>query len=655
MLRRQISGERQQGKTMCGIAGFVLKEGWPEASLRSRVSAMNTAIRHRGPDGEGVWTEPEAGVAFAQRRLAIVDLTDTGAQPMVSHSGRLVMTYNGEIYNFRELRRDLERSGVVFRGTSDSEVLLEAWDRWGEDRTLTALNGMFAIAIWDRRERHLTLARDHFGIKPLLWFQTEEGLFFASELKALLKDASCPRAIDPASVNAVLRHGNVPAPWTILSGVSKVEPGTVLSWKPGREPTLRRFWTPLKSMIEGERSPSDLPVSQIVDEAESLIGDAVERQMIADVPLGAFLSGGIDSSLVVALMQKRSGRRVETFTIGFEEPGWDESPHAAAVAEHLGTRHHTLMTSGHAALELAPDIADIYDEPFADSSQLPTTLLCRMVRKHVTVALSGDGGDETFSGYERYGWGASLAAHQKRIPYFARSMLAAVGGVVPARLTSHVAGLAGKRGDHLGHKLQRALDLQATRQFADGYRQLLSLTTKPASLSQADQEHHPAAYGNADIGALHSVLSQMRTIDALSYLPDDILVKVDRASMSVGLEVRVPLLDHRVWGWAATIPDKKHRSGPKGKTILRAVLDRHVPMRLIDRPKSGFAVPLAWWLRRDLRDWAESLLPDNSNAFLDAAAVQRLWRAHLAGHHDHAPVLWSILMLESWRRSAFHA
>jgi asparagine synthase (glutamine-hydrolysing) len=640
---------------MCGIAGLMLSRPASGEALAARVGAINTALAHRGPDGEGVWTEPEACVALAQRRLAIVDLSPTGAQPMLSASGRFAMTYNGEIYNFRELRRELASEGARFRGTSDSEVLIEAWDRWGPTRTLDSLNGMFAIAMFDRRERTLTLARDRLGIKPLLWLKNGEGLFFASELKALAKDAACPREIDQAAVAAYLRHGCVPAPWTILKGVRKLEPGVALTFGArGDEPEERRFWSPGTAALAGQEAPSAASFEALADKGEALVADAVERQMIADVPLGAFLSGGVDSSLVAALMQRMAGRQVDTFTIGFEEAAWDESPHAAAVASHIGTRHHTLMTSGRAALDVAVQMGCVYDEPFADSSQIPTTLLARMVRKHVTVALSGDGGDETFAGYQRYGWGLKLAAAQARVPGRLRSLAAAGVSALPMAVLDKAAALAGKGGAHAGHKAKRAARLAAAPDFLSGYRQFLSLTTDPAALLAAPEEHRPAAYAPATTAAIRDPLTRMQLTDALSYLPDDILTKTDRASMSAGLEVRVPLLDHRIWEFGMRLPADLRRKGGTGKALLKAILARHVPPALTERPKAGFAVPLAQWLRGDLRAFAEPLLAQpalEAAGVFNVAAVRALWAQHLAGRHDYGPVLWAILMLQSWREN----
>ncbi|MGL4636262.1 MAG: asparagine synthase (glutamine-hydrolyzing) [Beijerinckiaceae bacterium] len=635
---------------MCGIAGFALTNGGNRQALTRRALAMNTAIAHRGPDGDGIWVDEAAGVALAQRRLAIVDLSETGAQPMISASGRFVITYNGEIYNFQELRAELEQKGVQFRGTSDTEVLLEGWAQWGADALLPRLNGMFAFAVWDRDERQLTLVRDAFGIKPLLWFQTGEGFFFGSELKALAVDKACPKQVDSASVAALLRNGNVPAPWTIYQGVHKLMPGTVLRWRAGEEPEVRSWWSPLEAARAGQTASDRLSFEEAVDQGETLISDAVQRQMVADVPLGAFLSGGIDSSLVAALMQKQSARKVDTFTIGFEEPEWDEAPHAQAVAKHLGTNHHTLQTSGREALALVDEIGGIYDEPFADSSQLPTLLLSRMVRKHVTVALSGDGGDETFAGYARHGWGLKLARYQAAVPQRLRQSLSSSVNALPTALLDKAAGLIGHGNSHAGHKIKRVLRMGAANNFSDGYRQMTSLTVDPAGLLHLANEHKPIGFSAASTAGLDNPLSRMQMMDVMSYLPDDILVKVDRASMSVGLEVRVPLLDHRIWEWAMRLPVQYRRDGGNGKRLLRAILARHVPPALFERPKTGFAVPLARWLRTDLRDWAEALLSPRAleDRGVNSASVHALWKAHQSGTEDHAPVLWSILMLQSW-------
>jgi asparagine synthase (glutamine-hydrolysing) len=636
---------------MCGIAGFLLPEAGSKPALEARVRAMNQAIAHRGPDGDGIWIDGDAGIALAQRRLAIIDLSPTGAQPMMSASGRFVITYNGEIYNYRELRQELEAIGVVLRGTSDTEVLLEAWECFGQSKILRRLNGMFALAVWDRKERSLTLARDGFGIKPLYVLEQDSGVFFGSELKALRADRDCPRDMDKAAVTAYLRHGYVPAPWTILKGVRKLLPGTMLTIKVGQASRTERYWSPQTSVRVSRADVDNTSEDQLITEGEALITDAVRRQMMADVPLGAFLSGGVDSSLVAALMQRETGRKVDTFTIGFAEQRWDESPHAEAVAAHLGTRHHTLRTSGREALDLVNDIAGIYDEPFADSSQLPTLLLSRLVRNHVTVALSGDGGDETFGGYQRYGWGLNLDK-ASAVPAPLRQIGAAAAGAIPTALLNRVLGGSGRM--HAGHKAQRLAAIAAKSDVYERYRGLLSLTLQPEMLVQNAEEYDPSeGLMDDDWRSIADPLQRMQVIDAQSYMPDDILVKVDRASMSVGLEVRVPLLDTRIWEWAAALPRHMRIREGRGKHCLRAILDRHVPRQLIDRPKQGFAVPMADWLRTDLRDWAESLLSPGhlaQSGLWQEKAVAGLWQAHLSGTHDHAPVLWAILCLERWRK-----
>ncbi|MFM9973295.1 MAG: asparagine synthase (glutamine-hydrolyzing) [Beijerinckiaceae bacterium] len=640
---------------MCGIAGLILRRLPSDEVLRERVSAMSAAVAHRGPDGAGLWSDPQAGIALAHRRLAILDLLETGAQPMVSASGRLVMSYNGEIYNFREIRQTLQQEGIRFRGTSDSEVLLEAWDRWGSARVLPMLNGMFAIAIWDREARSLTLARDHFGVKPLLWHDCEDGFFFASELKALRRDPACPKEIDPASLKAFLRHGAVPAPWTILRNVRKLEPGSVLHWQQGQKPKVERYWSPVTAILTGQADPHQGSFAEIAGEGERLIGDSVERQMVSDVQIGAFLSGGIDSSLVASFMQQRSSSPIDTFTIGFEEQAFDEAPHAAAIARHLGTRHHTLQTSAREALALAAQIADVYDEPFADSSQLPTLLLSRLVRKHVTVALSGDGGDETFGGYQRYAWGHSLARYQDSLPGLIRRTLAQASALLPVSILDPVARRLFAAGQHPGRNLQRALSLGAAPDFVSGYRQFLALMTDQAACTRIRDEHQSEGYDASVTAGIDDLLGRMRTIDAVSYLPDDILVKVDRASMSVGLEMRVPLLDRTLWEWTARISSLHLGRGAEGKRLLKTILGKSVPETLFQRPKKGFAVPLAAWLCGELRPFAESLLAPTSLAetgYFDADAIQKLWARHLDGREDHSPFLWAVMMFEAWRHNS---
>jgi asparagine synthase (glutamine-hydrolysing) len=630
---------------MCGIAGLMLAGPHDGKRLIDRAAAMSRGVAHRGPDGEGVWVDPDAGVALAHRRLAIIDLTDAGAQPMISGSGRHAIVYNGELYNFRELRSELAAQGVGFKGASDTEVLLEAWERWGAERTLGKLNGMFAFAVFDRKERRLTLARDPFGIKPLLWFRTGEGLFFASELKGLEREPTCPRDIDLDAVAALLGNGCIPAPATIYRNVGKLEPGSLLTFDATGDLSITRYWSPLDAAQDGGAVPPGASFADLVDETERVASDAVTRQMIADVPFGAFLSGGVDSSLVLALMQRNSSRPVDAFTIGFEEIRWDESAAAAKIADRLGARHHILRASGADALALATETAAAYDEPFADSSQIPTLMLCRMTRRHVTMALSGDGGDEVFAGYQRYGWGLTLTRLRKVLPQGLReAAFAAAGFAAP---------LGGRR----GHKLARAAEITAAQDLLAGYQGFLAGNLSPGAFLLSPDAQPARAMQDARLRGLDP-LTMFQCADASSYLPDDILVKVDRASMSVGLEVRVPLLDVRLWRLGMSTPPHWRRRKDKGKLLLRAVLERYVPAELFDRPKQGFALPLADWLRGPLRGFAADLLSSRGfreSGVFSLTAVDRVWKRHLSGREDHSALIWSILMYAAWSDRTLHA
>jgi asparagine synthase (glutamine-hydrolysing) len=625
---------------MCGISGLILKQPAPEPELRHRIAAMTDALAHRGPDGDGLWLDAARGMALGQRRLAIIDLSDAGAQPMHSASGKLVVTYNGEIYNFRALRAKLEALGHVFRGYSDSEVLIEHWDRFGAEATLAAISGMYAIAVLDRQDGSLTLARDPFGIKPLSYHDGSQCFAFASEVRALAAAPGVTKDTDPASIIDLLTLGYVAAPRSILSSIRKLQPGHMLR----READGRVASLPFHQVLDAFRQPvaTDMSFDRAVEAVASKLSASVEAQLVSDVPLGSFLSGGIDSSLVTALAHKASGG-MHSFTIGFEEARWDEASFAEAIAQHLGTRHDTFRVNGRMALDLAMEMAAIYDEPFADSSQIPTVLLCRMVRQAVTVALSGDGGDEGFGGYQRYDWGLKLAAYRKALPGPLRRGAAGLGRVLPE-------GSAGAQ------KLRRALMLGAPKHFPESYRGLLAIHPAPLDLIRPEARHLAApvaAYEDQTTAFMTDTLSRMRAIDSLSYLPDDILVKVDRASMSCGLEVRVPMLDPDLWQLSAALPSSLHRANGKGKAILRAILARHVPPALFERPKAGFAVPLADWLRGPLRSFMNDLLESralNDHAVLDPGAVRALRDRHVTSAENHAPALWSVMMLLAWER-----
>jgi asparagine synthase (glutamine-hydrolysing) len=633
---------------VCGIAGFLARgEGFAAAELEPSVARMAETLRHRGPDSSGTWVDAAAGIALGHRRLAIVDLTPDGAQPMLSACGRFVIAFNGEIYNFRELRRDLEAEGARFRGRSDTEVLLEAIARWGTGEALRRANGMLALAVWDRRDRVLDLARDRLGKKPLYWGRFGDGIFFGSELKALRAHPRFRGEIDRDALAHLVRYSYVPAPASIFRGVHKLEPGTWLRIPaaPGAPlPAASVFWSAREAAERGarERFPGD------AREAESalhdLLADAVERRMISDVPLGALLSGGIDSPTVVALMQRRSSGPVRTFTIGFREKAFDEAAPARAVAAHLGTDHTELTVTPQDALEVIPRLPVLYDEPFADTSQIPTYLVARMARGHVTVALSGDGGDELFAGYRRYfrclarwRWLARAPAGLRRGA--ARVLAGAAAAGWPLGAPAAV-GRLGRVGEQLAAASLEDLFVRASARCPEVGRFV------PGGASPDGLLHAPERWAELD-----EPLERMMYLDLAGNLPEDILTKVDRASMGVSLEVRCPLLDHRVVELAWRFPPEWKARGGEGKWILRRVLERYVPRELFDRPKQGFGVPLAAWLRGPLREWAEGLLDPQrlrDEGHLDASAVREVWSQHLAGWRDHRLLLWNLLSFEAW-------
>ncbi|EWY41338.1 asparagine synthase [Skermanella stibiiresistens SB22] len=640
---------------MCGICGFVEPTG--RRQLSGLVRAMSDTLAHRGPDGDGVWTDDATGVAFGHRRLAIVDLSPLGRQPMESSDGRLVLTYNGEIYNHRELRAELEAAGHRFRGQSDTEVLVEACALWGVERTARRLIGIFALALWDKAVRRLILVRDQLGVKPLYWGRiggpgASGGLMFASELKALRAHPGWSPELDRGALAAYFRFNYVPEPHTIYRGVSKLPPGSILTWEPGGEPAISRYWD-MRAIAR--TAPRERDPAEAVAELEELLGDAIGRQMVADVPLGAFLSGGIDSSTVVALMRARSGRPVRTFSIGFDVAGYDEATHAKAVAAHLGTDHTELYVGREHIQNVIPTLPDLFDEPFADSSQIPTFLVSEMTRRHVTVALSGDGGDELFAGYHRYFWADAARRRLERMPRALRDLAAGGLSSLSEGAWDRVFGLvpAGVRPERAGGRMLKLAELLAASGPDEVYRGLLSHWDPPEDIVRGASEPRGLPWDRSIAGEIPDFVRRMQFVDTMTYLPDDILAKVDRASMAVGLEARVPLLDHRVVEFAAGLPaDLKIRDG-QGKWLLRQVLYRHVPRELVERPKMGFSVPLDGWLRGPLRDWAEDLLDERSleeGGVLDPAPIRRRWAEHVEGRRDHQDKLWGVLMFQAWRR-----
>jgi len=643
---------------VCGIAGLVNPNGaGGEIALQTSITAMTRSLEHRGPDDEGLWLHAERGVALGHRRLSIVDLSPAGHQPMVSANGRFVIAYNGEIYNHQETRKELEALRVSFRGTSDTEVILESCATWSLEKTLPRLNGMFAFALWDRQEGVLKLVRDRLGIKPLYWARFGRFFLFGSELKALRAAPGWTPKIRPDAIAAYMRHGYIPAPHTIYEGVHKLEAGMVLTLDThaSTEPSFSRFWDLREVVRRGSAQRHEPGSTALVDELDALLRDAVGRRMIADVPLGAFLSGGVDSSLVAALMQAQSPVPVKTYTIGFEQQRYDEAPYARAVAQHLGTAHTELYVSPQDALAVVPELSKWFDEPFADSSQIPTLLVSRLTRQHVTVALSGDGGDELFTGYQRYFWHEQLQTWFDRVPRSARRAAALGLRSLNPRVRDAIIRTLPKKlqGAVTGARIEKLTDVLSASDPAALYQQIVSLWQNPNALVLGGVEAKGRLWERNLTDGLNPLFESPQLIDTLTYLPDDILTKVDRASMAVALEARVPLIDFRVVEFAWRLPLTMKVNNGRGKSILRDVLARYVPDRLIDRPKMGFGVPMAEWLRGPLRGWAEDLLNPSAignQGLLDRALVAQMWNSHLAGQNHQTDRLWTILMLQSWLR-----
>ncbi len=641
---------------MCGITGFWTDRPPGADAAAVTVRAMAERLRHRGPDDDGTWTTTDGAVALAHRRLAIVDLSPAGHQPMRSTSGRYELIFNGEIYNHLALRADL--GDRPWRGHSDTETLLAGFERWGMEDTLHKAVGMFAMALWDRELRRLSLARDRMGEKPLYYGCVGGTLLFASELKAFKAYPGFAPSIDPSAVALLLRHNYIPAPYSIYEGIFKLPPATLLHIDhPQRLSVPQPYWS-LRQVVEhGQRNPFIGSDIEATDALEQRLDDAIALQRVADVPLGAFLSGGVDSSVIVALMQRQSNTPVRTFTIGFHEPRYNEAEHAKAVARHLGTDHTELYVSGQQALDIVPRLPTLYCEPFSDSSQIPTFLVSQMARQHVTVSLSGDAGDELFGGYTRYDTAKQLWSRISRLPGPLRSIAGqAIQALSPAvwdsigRLAWPLLG-RGPLPDRLGdraHKLAEMLQVRSREAF---YRNLNSHQPWPLRVVPGAREYATAMNTASLWPAQDSFDERMMFIDQISYLPDDILVKVDRAAMGVGLETRVPMLDHRVVEFAWQLPLHLKRRDGVGKWLLREVLYRHVPRALIDRPKTGFGVPLSEWLRGPLRDWAENLLDARrlrEQGLLDVAYVRRLWHQQIEGQREWMYLLWDVLMLQAW-------
>lgn len=660
------------GQSVCGITGFV------DSSLSSlsphTINAMTWAIAHRGPDDSGSWLQEKFGIAFGHTRLSIVDLSPLGHQPMASISSRFVMVFNGEIYNFQELSRTLTKLGHTFRGHSDTEVMLAAFEEWGIPASVEKFIGMFACAVWDEKCQLLYLIRDRIGKKPL-YYGWHAGLFlFGSELKSILAHPKCTPEIDRDALDKMLRLGYVPTPWSIYKNIYKLVPGTILVIPPERFATQssdfsqfpdeitksfkpQRYWSLAQVARQGVANPFEGTEEEAAQELEKLLTDAVGIRMIADVPLGAFLSGGIDSSAVVALMQTQSSRPVRTFSIGFNEKEYNEAVHARVVAEHLGTEHTELYLSPEDAINVVPLLPQIYDEPFGDSSQIPTYLVSKICREHVAVGLSGDGGDELFCGYERYAWAERAWSMLRYLPNSPKNSFAKylnsqsdsfydkwssrLSPFLPKSLHFH-------NPAHKAYTLGRILKFENRAQFYQG---MMSHWSADDSLVKGVGRDGVINGARTQRPEMPNFLSEMMYVDMETYLPDDILVKVDRASMAVALETRAPLLDHRVIEFSGRIPVKFKTDATLTKKVLRRIVHRFVPKSMVERPKMGFAVPIDRWLRSELRDWAENLISTTKleeQGYLNPAPIRNRWAQHLSGAHRWEHSLWNVLMFQAW-------
>lgn len=651
---------------MCGLAGFLQQSTLGDGAVR-HLSRMTSAISYRGPDSVGTWTDPDAGFALGHRRLAIVDLSDAGHQPMQSHSGRYVIAFNGEIYNHADLRTQLEQNGQapVWRGKSDTETLAAGFDAWGISNTICRTVGMFAIAVWDRHQRVLTLVRDRLGEKPLYYGWQGEGkhrtFLFGSQLKALSAHPACGNVIDRNAIVQLMRHGYVGESNAIYAGMTKLPAGAMASMSVEKpEPCVTRYWSGADVARTAAKTRRSGSQNDTIAALEELLLDAVKRQMLADVPLGAFLSGGIDSSLIVALMQRQSSRPIKTFSIGFHDPRYNEAEFAKRVAAHLGTEHVELYVGDDDLRNVVPKLPSIFDEPFADSSQIPTFLVAQLARSEVTVALSGDGGDELFCGYDRYRQGAKLMRAVRALPHALRAALSGTVRGVPQRFLDAVADpfvavASGK--ERNGQRLHRLADYFASRSLEDLHRKLVSRWRFPTEVVIGG--HEASFFDSPDRAGLHDLTDaeQMMHYDMLNYLPDDILTKVDRASMANSLECRAPFLDHRVVEFAWSLPADMKDGAAQSKWALRQILYKHVPRDLVDRPKMGFEAPVSAWLRGPLRDWAEALLATDvveSDGYLDSRILRQKWSEHLSERCNWGLQLWNVLMFQSWLRHNRH-
>ena len=644
---------------MCGIAGFLSGNQDDWRSVDTIAASMGHAIIHRGPDDSGVWASPEENVCLVQRRLSIVDLSDAGHQPMHSASGRYTLVFNGEIYNHQTLRIELEQSNLApdWRGRSDTETIVACFDAFGLETALCKFVGMFAIAVFDRNTNSLFLARDRMGEKPLYYGTQQNRSFFASELKSIKAHPGFRPQVNRDALCLYLRHNYIPAPYSVYTDINKLRPGYYVNLSAGSDPIC--YWSFDAIVEQGKSVPYTGGDQEIIDHFDDILRSAVGLQMQADVPLGAFLSGGIDSSLIVALMQEQSVSKIKTFSIGFKDERFNEAPYAKAVSQHIGTDHRELYVEGRQALDVIPKLPSIYDEPFSDSSQIPTFLVSELARAHVKVSLSGDAGDELFAGYNRYLWGDSVQRKLGALPFSVRGLAAKIAtslapktwdGLLKAPLAIAPQSL---RFQNPGDKIHKMAGILRANDPMELYRQLISHWDAPDAVVKGGNE--PCVLQKAQDGVQGnlSFVDAMMHLDSVTYLPDDILVKVDRAAMSVSLETRVPFLDHRVVEAAWKLPAHMKVRGGDSKWILRQLLYQRVPKDLIERPKIGFGVPLDSWLRGPLRDWCETLLEKQTldeAGFFNSNAIRKKWSEHLSGSRNWSYHLWDVLMFEAWRQ-----
>ena len=641
---------------MCGIAGYFSTQ---LSSEETCIRRMIKTLDHRGPDDSGVWLNPGAGIALGHARLSILDLSSLGHQPMRSSCGRYVISFNGEIYNFKTLRKEVEAYGATFRGRSDTEVMLACFAQWGVKEATQRFNGMFAYALWDQHERVLYLGRDRLGQKPLYYGWMGQTFMFGSELKALRAHQEFDGRVSRDVLALYLRYNYVPAPYSIYENVFKLPAGTILTI---REPQVRScqpeaYWS-AKDVVEfGQNNLFSGTDVEAISQLDNLLRDAVSLRMEADVPLGVFLSGGIDSSLITALMQEQSTRPIKTFTIGFNETRYNEAEYAKEVANHLGTAHTELYISATEAMEVIPSLPVMYDEPFADASQIPTYLVSKMAREHVTVCLSGDAGDESFGGYNRYFAGPDVWRSVSWLPTLFRKGIAGMLRFPSSDQWDRLAFLLGPLLNRFGtqgtfgDKFYKMADVLTMAGPDELYRRLVSHWENPSEILMCGQEANHFLTDKSQWPSVDEFVERMMAFDTVTYLPDDILVKVDRASMAVGLEARSPLLDHRVVEFAWHLPLSMKIRGNMGKWLLRQVLDQYVPKKLIDRPKAGFGVPIHDWIRGPLRDWAESLLAEErlrDEGYFQPEIIRKKWSEHLSGKRNWFNYLWNILMFQAW-------